>query len=596
MVLASQNRLKTNHRLTPEEVINDLLADQIIERQAATNFLHNIAQREYAEQHALEIVAEAKLRNLKTPDNYLTLEDLTLWLAHRVGLEYLRIDPLKIDASNISDLVSVAYAKWNRILPIHVTAERAIFATSEPYLTHWIDEIRPVLKCDILRVVANPVDIERYRKEFFSVSRSIKGATLESNESGLGGINNLEALVELGKSGNLDANDSHIIHIVDWLLQYAHDQRASDIHLEPRRELANIRFRIDGIMHQVYQIPNKVMTAVISRIKIVGRMDVAEKRRPQDGRVKTRTKDGRELDMRLSTMPTAFGEKLVTRIFNPDVLLKDFSALGFSAEDMRRWQEMVKQPHGIILVTGPTGSGKTTTLYSTLKNLATPFVNVCTVEDPIEMVEPTFNQMQVQPNIGLDFANGIRTLMRQDPDIIMIGEIRDHETAEMAIQAALTGHLVLSTLHTNDAASAITRLLDIGVPHYLIKATVIGIVAQRLVRTLCTICRGRKATDLSLWDPLTKPWNLPIPNSLAIPKGCVECRNTGYRGRIGIYEILLLDLELRNLIQPNFDDTKLRQLAYQKGLHPLRISAAMKILTGETSLEEVLHIVPLATE
>ena len=277
-------------------------------------------------------------------------------------------------------------------------------------------------------------------------------------------MHNLEALVELGKSGTLDANDSHIVHIVDWLLQYAFDQRASDIHLEPRREVGNIRFRIDGVMHPVYQVPALVMTAVTSRIKILGRMDVAEKRRPQDGRIKTRTEDGRELEMRLSTMPTAFGEKLVMRIFNPDVLLEDFADLGFGQEDAARWQAMVGRPHGIILVTGPTGSGKTTTLYSTLKTLATPEVNVCTVEEPIEMVERAFNQMQVQHNIGLDFASGIRTLMRQDPDIIMVGEIRDLETAEMAVQASLTGHLVLSTLHTNDAPSAITRLLDIGVP------------------------------------------------------------------------------------------------------------------------------------
>jgi general secretion pathway protein E len=325
-------------------------------------------------------------------------------------------------------------------------------------------------------------------------------------------------------------------------------------------------------------------------------MDVAEKRRPQDGRIKTRAEDGRELEMRLSTMPTAFGEKLVMRIFNPDVLLRGFADLGFGEEDARRWKAMVGHPHGIILVTGPTGSGKTTTLYSTLKTLATPEVNVCTVEDPIEMVEPAFNQMQVQHNIGLDFASGIRTLMRQDPDIVMVGEIRDLETAEMAVQASLTGHLVLSTLHTNDAPSAITRLLDIGVPHYLIRATVIGVVAQRLVRTLCPHCKTQVPTDPEVWESLVRPWKLKAPEALWNPKGCVECRNTGYYGRIGLYEILDLDQEVRDLVTRDFDEAPLRALAYQKGLRPLRIGGALKIARGATSLAEVLKVAPIRTD
>ncbi len=281
--------------------------------------------------------------------------------------------------------------------------------------------------------------------------------------------------------------------------------------MEPRRDAGNVRFRIDGVLHQVYQIPTPVMAAMTSRIKILGRMDVVEKRRPQDGRIKTRTPDGDEVELRLSTMPTAFGEKLVMRIFNPDVLVKDFTELGFSEEDKERWSQLVTRPHGIILVTGPTGSGKTTTLYSTLKQLAQPDVNVCTIEDPIEMVEPQFNQMQVQAAIGLDFAAGVRTLMRQDPDIIMVGEIRDQETADMAIQAALTGHLVLSTLHTNDAPSAVTRLLDIGVEPYLLHSTILGVLAQRLVRTLCPHCREPVTIDEETWRSLTLPWRLPLP-------------------------------------------------------------------------------------
>jgi general secretion pathway protein E len=402
--------------------------------------------------------------------------------------------------------------------------------------------------------------------------------------------------VDLGKpKQQFDANDQHIVTIVDWLWQYAFEQRASDIHIEPRRDLGLIRFRIDGVLHQVYQIPMSVMTAMTSRIKLLGRMDVIEKRRPQDGRIKTRTADGQEVELRLSTLPTAFGEKLVMRIFDPEVLVRDFAELGFSEEDRSRWEKMTAHPNGIILVTGPTGSGKTTTLYSTLKHLATPDVNVCTIEDPIEMVEPAFNQMQVQSGIDLNFVDGLRALMRQDPDIIMVGEIRDLETADMAIQAALTGHLVLSTLHTNDAPSAITRLLDLGVAPFMINATVLGIMAQRLVRTLCPSCKQPfppRAEENELWDNLVTPWKTGRPTQLQHQVGCLECRMTGYTGRIGIYEILLMSPELRKLVTPTTDVARVREVAYREGMKPLRISGAMKVAAGTTTLEEVIKVAP----
>jgi general secretion pathway protein E len=593
---AATPEARPNHKLTVEEVLDDLTADGTIVRTVAQNLLQTLTPKDRAGRHALEIVAGAKLHHAKSPKHVLTLEELTFWLARRSGLDYLRIDPLKIDAPNVGGIVTAAYAAWNCILPVQITPERAVFATSEPYLTEWTEQVRQIMQREIVRVVANPRDIERYRKEFFGVSSSVKGATEAPDDGRFRAMHNLEALVELGQSGNLDANDSHIVHIVDWLLQYAVDQRASDIHVEPRRDVGNIRFRIDGVLHQVYQVPSRVMAAVTSRIKILGRMDVAEKRRPQDGRIKTRTEDGRELEMRLSTMPTAFGEKLVMRIFNPDIVLKGFADLGFGQEDAERWRAMVGRPHGIVLVTGPTGSGKTTTLYSTLKTLATPEVNVCSVEEPIEMVEPAFNQMQVQHNIGLDFASGIRTLMRQDPDIIMVGEIRDLETAEMAVQASLTGHLVLSTLHTNDAPSAITRLLDIGVPHYLIKATIIGVVAQRLVRTLCDHCKEPIPVDQDLWESLVNPWPLLAPAHICRAKGCLECRNTGYHGRVGLYEMLTLDGEIRDLITAAFEEERLRALAYEKGLKPLRIGGANKIAAGVTTLEEVFKVAALRAE
>ncbi|MCL4146522.1 UNVERIFIED_CONTAM: hypothetical protein GTU68_027718 [Idotea baltica] len=379
--------------------------------------------------------------------------------------------------------------------------------------------------------------------------------------------------MELGRGGKLEANDSHVVSIVDWLLQYAYEQRASDIHLEPRRDDGGVRFRIDGVMQQVYDMPAAVMSAVTSRLKILGRMDVAEKRRPQDGRLKTRNAEGKEVELRISTMPTAFGEKMVMRIFNPDVLVKNQTQLGFDDREASIWNEMIKQPNGILLVTGPTGSGKTTTLYSSLKLLATPEVNLCTIEDPIELIVPEFNQMQVQHNIDLDFASGVRTLLRQDPDIIMVGEIRDLETAQMAVQAALTGHLVISTLHTNDAPAAITRMLELGVPYYLIRSTLIGVIAQRLIRTYCPHCAE-------------------APKQLHKPVGCLECRNSGYLGRAGIYELLQMTPGVKEMVVPDVHLEELRKQAFKDGMRPLRVSGLAKVAQGKTSFEEILKVTP----
>ena len=588
--------LKHDHKLTVEEVVRDLVDDGMVSEEAAEQVWIEERHGDVSQLHALEILSDFALLGAKPPHPVLDLEQLTLWLAKRSGLDYMRIDPLKIDVPSVGNLVTAGYAAWNRILPVAIDRERVVIATSEPYLTGWIVELSQVLDRKIERVVANPADIERYRAEFFGVSSSVKGAIAKGDGANLLDLNNLEALVDLGKAGQLDANDQHVVHIVDWLLQYAFDQRASDIHIEPRREMGNVRFRIDGVLHQVYQLPRVISVAVTSRIKSLGRLDVAEKRRPQDGRMKSRTEDGREMEMRLSTMPTAFGEKLVIRVFDPDVLLKGFADLGFSKADARQWKTMVARPNGIILVTGPTGSGKTTTLYSTLKQLARPEVNVCSVEEPIELIEPSFNQMQVHHNIGLDFASGIRTLMRQDPDIIMVGEIRDLETAEMAVQAALTGHLVLSTLHTNDSPSAITRLLDIGLPYYLIQATLIGVVAQRLVRTLCVHCKAAEPVDINLWRSLVAPWKITPPANIQAPGSCLECRETGYFGRSGLYEILALNDDLKALITPEFDESTMRAKAYREGMQPLRLRGAQKVAKGLTSMSEVFKVAPMRVE
>ena len=364
--------------------------------------------------------------------------------------------------------------------------------------------------------------------------------------------------------------------------------------MEPRRDIGNVRFRIDGALYNVYELPVAVMAAVVSRLKILGRMDLAEKRRPQDGRLKTKNPEGGEIELRLSTLPTAFGEKMVMRIFDPEVLLRSFDQLGLRGEDLNRWQTMIRQPNGIVLVTGPTGSGKTTTLYSSLKQIATSEVNVCTIEDPIEMVEGSFNQMQVHSQIGLSFAAGVRALLRQDPDIIMIGEIRDLETAEMAVQAALTGHLVIATLHTNDAPSAITRLLELGIPAYLLKATVLGVMAQRLVRTLCPHCKKPVDRDEAGWQQLIAPWRAEAPAQFFAAEGCLECRNTGFYGRQGIYEVLLMSDAVKELVSGDMNLAGVRKAAVKEGMKTLRMSGAQKVSVGETTIAEVMRVAPSA--
>ncbi|HXV10140.1 MAG TPA: GspE/PulE family protein [Burkholderiales bacterium] len=589
-VKAVQARIP-EQRLTLPQVLADLVADGLVPKDVADPFAKD-RRFARADVHPLVVVADQKWKDPRHPSKLLSVETLTQWLAEKSELPYLHIDPFKIDFAAVTKVMSSAYAERYRILPVSVTTREATIATCEPYVREWEDSLRQVLRLEIKRVIANPQDIQSYIVEFYNLARSVKGATTQ-DKGALGDVTNFEQLVQLSRSGKLDANDQHIVHICDWLFNFAFEQRASDIHLEPRRDSGNVRFRIDGQLHQVYQIPTPVMVAMTSRIKVLGRMDVVERRRPQDGRLKTVTPDNEEVELRLSTMPTAFGEKLVMRIFNPENLVKDYRELGFSEEDERKWSQMVRHPHGIILVTGPTGSGKTTTLYSTLKQLAAPEVNVCTVEDPIEMVEPTFNQMQVQQAIGVTFAGGIRTLMRQDPDIIMVGEIRDLETAEMAIQAALTGHLVLSTLHTNDAPSAITRLLDIGIPSYLLQSTILGVMAQRLLRTLCPHCKQPHTLDDGVWEHLVSPWKAVKPTAATFAsKGCLECRMTGYLGRVGIYETMVMTPELKKVVTEQTDLALLQETAYREGTKPLRLGGALKVAAGMTTVDEVMKVAP----
>ncbi len=581
--------LKPEGRLEWRQLLRWLVEDEIIDAEQAQKMEQRFAAGD-SSLHPLVRLGSAGLVR-KSAGKPLEVEVLTEWLATRAKLPYMRIDPLKVDVGRVSDVMSGSYAEAKRCLPIQVGLTDVTIATSEPFDTSWMAQIESHTRKTIKLVIANPLEIARFTTEFFTLARSVRAAAKagETNQ-----VASFEQLVELGKSNKaLDANDQGVVQVVDWLWQYAFDQRASDIHLEPRREMGVIRFRIDGVLHTVYQLPSAVMSAMTSRIKLLGRMDVVERRRPLDGRIKTRNPAGDEVEMRLSTLPTAFGEKMVMRIFDPDTAVKDLSMLGFSSHDTERWEKLVTQAHGIILVTGPTGSGKTTTLYSTLKRLATDEVNVCTIEDPIEMIEPAFNQTQAQSALDFGFAEGLRALMRQDPDIIMVGEIRDLATAEMAIQAALTGHLVFSTLHTNDAAAAITRLTDLGVAPYLISATVIGVLAQRLVRTLCVNCKqpDPSVTRDSL-NEMLKHWRMNGGVKPYKPVGCLDCRNTGYRGRAGLYELLTVSEAVKATLHPEPDISALRRKAMQEGLRPLRLAGAMKIAEGVTTMEEVLRSTP----
>jgi len=590
-VPAARPTRATDRRLRVEDILKLMVADALVTAADADRLSRSRTQRF---ETPLELIADQKWRSLQPPRPQLTLEALVEWLATKLGVPYHHIDPLKIDLVAVTSTMSNAYAERYRILPVALAPGELTVATSEPFVRGWADELEKILHLKITLVFANPQDIRRYVGEFFTLARSIKKAS-ETTRGEVSLARNFEQLVELGRHGALDANDQHVVHIVDWLWQYAFEQRASDIHIEPRRDAGIVRFRIDGVLHQVYAIPNPVLLAMTSRIKLLARMEIVERRRPQDGRIKTVSPAGQEIELRISTMPTAFGEKIVMRIFTPEVLIRDFQELGFGGEDYARWDKMIREPNGIILVTGPTGSGKTTTLYSTMKQLATPEVNVCSIEDPIEMIAPEFNQMQVQPIINVDFASGVRTLLRQDPDIIMVGEIRDRDTADMAVQAALTGHLVLSTLHTNDAPSAVTRLLDLGVPPYLISSTLLGVMAQRLIRTLCPHCKAPgDPPDEETWRMLTAPFRADVPQETKMPVGCIECRMTGYFGRVGLYEIMTLTPAMRRLVHAGGDDAKLREQAYREGMKPLRVSGASKIATGISTTEEVVKVAPLA--
>ncbi|MBI5885603.1 MAG: type II/IV secretion system protein [Deltaproteobacteria bacterium] len=532
-----------------------------------------------------EVIAALNFTVPGTAGKPLTEDMITEAIAAEIGIPYRKIDPLKINADIVTSYIPRPFAQKHLIVPIEEKDKVVTVVMADPYNMEAIEGLQATGKMKLKLVLASKSDILKLVREFYGFRYSVGAAEKEVRKDTE--LTNLEQYVKLKGAVELDATDQHVINAVEYLLHYAYDQRASDIHIEPKREKTVVRLRIDGVLHYIHTIPKAVHPSVLSRIKMLARMDIAEKRRPQDGRIKTSFRES-EVELRVSTLPTAFGEKVVIRIFDPEILFQELSTIGFTPKEFEVFGSFLKKTFGIILVTGPTGSGKTTTLYSALKSLSTPEVNIVTIEDPIEMVVEEFNQVGVQSHIGVDFANSLRTILRQDPDIIMVGEIRDKETANNAVQAALTGHLVLSTLHTNDAPSSITRLIDLGVPPFLINSTIIGIVAQRLVRKICKSCAKERLLTADEVEYLRMRKDREY--KVKAGEGCNECRGTGYKGRIAVFELLDFSDRIKGLVAASGDIAEVGKAAREQGMSTLRESAIRKMLSGITTYEEVVSV------
>jgi len=573
--------------LERQGLLSPAQADQL--RDEARRLPRRVRNPRAFEQKAVsyELVESLQFAGKNGSDSVLAEADIAQALATDAGLDYVRIDTLGLNADLIESGMSRPFARRHRMIPLEMVDGKLKIACANPFDIEGIDSFRRIAEREIVLVVASEPDILRAINEFYGLRHSVKRAERDLNQ-GLD-LGNLEQLVRMKSEAEIESNDQHIVNAVEFMLQHAYDTRASDIHIEPKREFSLTRFRIDGVLHDIQTIPKVVHNALVSRIKVLARLDIAERRRPQDGRVKT-VRGEREIELRVSTLPVAFGEKVVIRIFDPEVLIQDLGGLGFDTNELDLFEDFIHRPHGIILVTGPTGSGKTTTLYSALRTIANREQNITTVEDPIEMVYEEFNQIAVQPKAGVTFATALRHILRQDPDVIMVGEIRDAETARYAIQAALTGHLVFSTLHTNDAASSIGRLIDLEVEPFLISSTLLGAMAQRLVRSVCAKC----ATDHYLDDAEIETLRLTVPPGKKVKvkqgAGCFDCRETGYLGRTGIFEILPIDDAIKHLIIEGADTPRITREAVKNGMRTLRQSALHKLAEGVTSIEEVVRV------
>jgi general secretion pathway protein E len=536
---------------------------------------------------AYDLVSSLQLPNAKDSGAAIGEMEIAQAIAADAGLSHIRIDSLNLNADLIESKMSRPFARRHRMIPIEMSNGKLRVACANPYDLEGVDSFRRIAGRDIQLMVASEPDILKAITEFYGLRHSVKRAERDLS-SGID-LGNLEQLVRMKSESEIESSDQHVVNAVEFMLQHAFDSRASDIHIEPKRDDSLIRFRIDGVLHDIQKMPKIVHAAVTSRIKTMSRMDIAEKRRPQDGRVKA-SRNGRDVELRVATLPTAFGEKVVMRIFDPQVFMQDLTALGFYPDEMEAFNDFITRPHGIILLTGPTGSGKTTTLYSALKTIATREVNITTIEDPIEMVYEDFNQTAVQLKAGITFAAALRHILRQDPDIIMVGEVRDPETAQYAIQAALTGHLVFSTLHTNDSASSISRLVDLSIERFLISSTLVGAMAQRLLRKICPHC----TTERHLTADEVATLRLAVPPGKRIKvregEGCFECRGTGYLGRTGIFEILSMDEAIKSLVIKGADSPEIKREAVKNGMRTLRQSALRKLAEGVTTFEEVVRV------
>jgi general secretion pathway protein E len=595
------------HRLTsPDEILKALTAKGVISENNTREILRRYdillqkleksrsasgnenQQKDGVSLTVIDVLASLNLTRADSPSRILDEDTLCRLMAEVWRIPYRKIDPLKLDLNQVTTIIPRSFAFKNLMLPLSILNNTLTVAMANPFDHEAINDISRASQLKVEVVFSSRTDITKYITEFYGFRHFISEAENRFGDAGVD-LSNLEQYVRLKSADEVPSNDQHIINAVNHLFSYALDQRASDIHIEPKRDVSLVRMRIDGLLHTIYRLPRKVHPAIVSRIKNLSRMDMSEKRRPQDGRIKT-NKAGIEVEIRISTIPVAFGEKVVMRVMDPDILFQDLDKLGFTATDLIRYNHFIKLPHGIVLVCGPTGSGKSTTLYSTLKELSSPTLNITTIEDPIEMVHEDFNQIAVQPAIGITFATILRNILRQDPDIIMVGEMRDLETAQNAIQAALTGHLVLSTIHTNDAPSTVIRLLDLGVPAFLIQATLVGILSQRLVRKICPYCKEAFEMEAEELQQMGLATRQSGTIRLFRGKGCDRCRGTGYHGRAAIYEVLAFSEEMKHLTNGHVGLDVLRQQAISQGMITLRENAVIKLLGGETTYQEVLRV------
>lgn len=580
--------------LKPEQAKKALQQEAAVRAEILNEKVRGMEGRRKSRYEVTPAEVVARLEFKKDSGEVVDQDVIMAVVAKDVGLPFEKPDPLELDMELIAKTMSRPFAQRHSCVALRREDGKVVVALDNPYDQLLRHELRTLIPTELSLVVSAKSDILRIITEVYGLRSSIHAA---EQELGLGiDLGNLEQFIRLKDVNQIEATDRPIINAVEYLLHYAFEQRASDIHIEPKRDQTVVRLRIDGVLHAIYDFPRAIHPALISRIKMLARMDIAEKRRPQDGRIKTE-RNGREVELRVSTLPVAFGEKIVIRIFDPQDLIQELDHIGFFKDDLQIWRRFINRPHGLILVTGPTGSGKTTTLYSSLRELSGPDVNITTVEDPIEMVYQEFNQVLVQRRIDVTFATALRTILRQDPDIVMVGEIRDGETAAMAVQAALTGHQVFSTLHTNDTSSAVSRLLDMDVEPFLLSSTLVGVMAQRLLRTICTKCKTRE--ELSKEQVQLLNIKLPPRSDKTLPvhygKGCVRCRGTGYYGRTAIFELLPVDEVVKKMIAQKSAAPDIRKAARANGMMSLRESAIKKMAQGLTTFEEVMSVVSDST-